>query len=745
MNRKDFFDPPLEARPTQRLIDIRPKAGTESAEIYKKPCIEDIAVLKELGFGGVSTQLGDEGYLDNEEGWEALRAQLVELRRLGMRAWIRDERGRPSGKAGGKAVARFPEGRALGLLHAFLPFEGPVGAILPIPAGKALSLSAVPLRDGLVYLSGIRNLAAVPGGETVKALLPEGSWMLAAFVERPLLEGTFANDPTSGEEPYINILDQEAVKAYIEVCHERHYEKLKDFFPDVVKGFHSDEPLLIASAFPSGKPFPPYPAVPWHRDMPELFRQRYGYDLIPFLTCLFHDAGPKTAVVRNDFYRLLGELCKTAFTEQLASWCSMRGVRHKLQSLGEETLVTQTAFEASLSSFVGTADLPCADLLSATYETFRIRDQTLPAVKMVSSAAFHHGRTDVEADFADAYQYRAGFECNREDLRGTIGWLFALGATSLNSLCVWRKRDPVDWKELTAFTGRLSLAVTGSSHVADLLLLSPLASVRAHYVPSTRYIMEPPIGSLERRVIWSESYAAEAYRWDLEFRELVWALMDRQWDFDVGEDEDLQKAESVGHALRLGSAIYRGVVVSPMDTGDPDTFSILKTYALGGGLVIGFYPPPTRSIRWGKEVKPLGMELFGSEPPPPRGYLARALGSGTVILVGDREGLLSALDQYLVPEVRLLPNAPGVVVIHRQREGEDLFVFSNPMAGTIQSDALFRCLGGLGNHAPKVEVWDPLSGSVKDTSILSEVGKPPRITLTLPCKSALLVRITHNG
>lgn len=785
MNPKDFFDPPLEARPTQRLIDIRPKAGTASSETYRNPSIDDIQRLKELGFGGVSTQLGDEGYLDSEEGWNALQAQLSELRRLGMRAWIRDERGRPSGKAAGKAVLRYPEGRALGLLHSSLAFEGPGEAVLPVPAGRVVSLSAVFLRDGNLDLREVVGLVfgSEPVGKSPEELplsaadgygisvarsegpLPEGPWILMAFVERPLLEGTFANDPTSGNEAYINIMDEKAVEAYLAVCHEKHREKVGDYFKDVVAGFHSDEPLLISSAFPSGKPFPPYPALPWRRDLPDLFHARYGYDLLPLLPTLFHDAGPDTAAVRCDFYRFIGELCGRAFTQAVGGWCRRNGIRHKLQSLGEESLVTQTAFEGSLSCFVGAADYPCADLLSATPETFRYRDQTLPAAKIVSSAAFHHGSTEVEADFGDAYQYRGGVLTSREQLRGSIGWLFATGATSLNSICVWKKRDPEDWKEITAFAGRLTLALRGTRHRADLALFSPLPSVRANYVPTTRFIMEPPIGSLERTRIWSETYASAASRWELPFRDLVWALLDRQRDFGILEDQDFAAAEFSGAALRIGAAEYRAVVLPPEDTADPETLLRIAEHVRGGGLAVAFYPLPFRSARkgGGNDARDLAREIFGEAPPHPRGYSLgpdrwsggggkTTLGPsgsgdpaeegrpGKAILAADADGLFAALDDFLPPEIRLTPWAPEITVMHRYREGEDIYVFSNPSASDFAVEAKLR-LGKVAASTIHIEILDPLTGAVIPALGVSQNVDVVKVPLRLPARSAMLARV----
>ncbi len=46
----------------------------------------------------------------------------------------------------------------------------------------------------------------------------------------------------------------------------------------------------------------------WTDNLPEEFRKRRGYDLVPHLLALTSDIGPETAAIRHDWGRTLTEL-----------------------------------------------------------------------------------------------------------------------------------------------------------------------------------------------------------------------------------------------------------------------------------------------------------------------------------------------------------------------------------------------------------------------------------------------------
>src|SRR5699024_10982970 len=72
----------------------------------------------------------------------------------------------------------------------------------------------------------------------------------------------------------------------------------------------------------------------WTAALPEHFRSRRGYDLLPVLPLLEVDA-PGAAQVREDYGRTLSELVEGGFVATCRVWAEERGLRFRLQGYGQ--------------------------------------------------------------------------------------------------------------------------------------------------------------------------------------------------------------------------------------------------------------------------------------------------------------------------------------------------------------------------------------------------------------------------
>ena len=72
----------------------------------------------------------------------------------------------------------------------------------------------------------------------------------------------------------------------------------------------------------------------WTHDLPEEFRRRWGYDLLPRLWELHVDT-PTSAALRADFYRTLTELYEERFAQVMQRWAAGRGVKFRIQGYGQ--------------------------------------------------------------------------------------------------------------------------------------------------------------------------------------------------------------------------------------------------------------------------------------------------------------------------------------------------------------------------------------------------------------------------
>ncbi len=130
-----FASPPAEAR-------ILPILHTMPLEAEGQDAWFDRAAAQ--GFGGVATNVNFQDYLKSEEHWSAFRRGLEAAQQRGMSLWLYDERGYPSGLAGGQTLEGHPEWEARGLLIAQVETAGgPVS--LDCPPGTPFLAAAYPV------------------------------------------------------------------------------------------------------------------------------------------------------------------------------------------------------------------------------------------------------------------------------------------------------------------------------------------------------------------------------------------------------------------------------------------------------------------------------------------------------------------------------------------------------------------------------------------------------------------------
>jgi len=735
---RDFFRrPPRAYAMGQCLLSAGCEAGNESAW-----SLEDIRRLHRQGYGAVMLSAHQSDYLRSAKWWDWLREGVEEAKKLGLKVWIWDEKGYPSGAAGGLILAEHPDWQARGLLCAARTLSTTARAL-----GEGLAIPSEVVSDDVVYACAVPADAPDPSRIVPLRLqkqrlligeLPNGVWRVYVFADHLMHEGTFAVGNAAGEHLYVNLLEPEIGKRFVELTHEAYRANLGDSF-SAVEAFFTDEPMLMTAPFPVKSDYPQVAAVPWVADMPEAFQKRAGYDLYPCLPALFANLGPRTAAIRCDFYRCVAELMAQRYFRPIHAWCQSHRVLSSGHLLGEESLVTHTSFEGDTFHALRWLDVPGIDLLSMTLETFRRRDQTLPAPKVGSSVAHCYGRKKIVTEASAAYQIRSNIPVSAVQQRASINWQYVLGVNCYFALLSYPELSDKEAVALNEYVGRLSYMLSGGRHVADIALLYPITSVWGNYVPTTEYIMLPPIGGADRTKIWSEEYAAEASRWDVQLQNLVWELLEHQRDFDIVDDGTVAASVVLESRLQVQDEDYRALILPPMDVIDRNSLEKAQRFAQAGGLVLGFYPLPDKSAQRGldDELRDAAEALFGEVVPLLGEYVVRQKGEGRSVLVADMEGLLKALEHLLPADITIEPQTRAVFGLHRRRDGQDIFFLTNNGPEPLDLIATLRAAG-------QAEIWDPLTGTISEAADTERVGSMTRIPLVLDAYSGTLVVLTQD-
>ena len=303
----------------------------------------NVLKLQEAGLGGLVANVSLQDYLLDEAAWDVLQRGVRIAHEEGLRVWIYDEEGYPSGAAGGRVLETAPSAEAQGLIR------------VVDEAGR--------IRYEVITL----------------------------------YEATHATENFYKKRRYINILDPVAVATFLEVTHER-YARALEPIDQYVEAFFTDEPSLISVYIPEGREYPR--TLPWHARVPEEFRRRKGYDLLPHRESLFVDVGEMDRKIRCDFYDVIADLCAETYFGGLQEWCRNHHVASSGHLLGEETMVWQTDFNGDPFRCYGKFDIPGIDMILSNPEKILANDYFL-VPKVAGSACRVQGTRRLMCEISD--------------------------------------------------------------------------------------------------------------------------------------------------------------------------------------------------------------------------------------------------------------------------------------------------------------------------------------------------------
>jgi len=289
----EFRDPDVRYRPLRMIHD-----NLHTGKIKQ---------LKDMGYGGMVTNVAYQGYLKTEEYWEILKQNIqYAVDQLGLRVWIYDERGYPSGTAGGLVLKERPDLEAQGLAVIVKAASGGKRLEITHPKGHGSVISAKAFKGSESSYDPGSAVDLLPFTDEAGNLswdVPDGKWIVYYFVQKPFYEGTHAVNNWYEQRRYINLLEKEAADTFINVTHKQYYERLKEYFGKGIEAFFTDEPSLMGTYIgPSPRQpavldapdteVPLLPTLGWGNRLAEEFKQRRGYDLLPSLSFLKLLAAP---------------------------------------------------------------------------------------------------------------------------------------------------------------------------------------------------------------------------------------------------------------------------------------------------------------------------------------------------------------------------------------------------------------------------------------------------------------------
>ena len=453
--------------------------------------------------------------------FERLRFMAREALARGMVLWLYDEGGWPSGSACGQVRAKNP-----GLCR------------------KSLALRKVTLARGEAYAPGDRALAAFLDGRRVLPgeTLPEDGELDEYCVE--WLPGLTV-DP----------LDEELGQAFIESTHEKYARYFRDLLGERDENGNdipgSGKCQLIFTDEPAAGRYP------WPRDFENTFRDRFGYDLLPYLPWIAdmdRDADEAAVRARMDYRQLTGELFLKNYFAPIRRWCRA----HNTLSGGHLDIdhLTNGCLYHSYGStlpLLREMDVPGVDVIWR--QITLPRDGQRPCgegngffPRFASSAAAQSGGKYALSESLAVY----GAQLEGDEIAYVVHFQLVRGINLFNFMSMSFGRDGA---VPTIARPNFSAEMPGYEHLAAL----------NDYVMRACWLMqlgEPGEDTalyFPARDLWAGGASRDAAV--AAFDGLGRALEEKQVDFDIIDDEGIRQAVVRDGALCLGRAKYRHVIV----------------------------------------------------------------------------------------------------------------------------------------------------------------------------------------
>ena len=670
-------------------------------------------LLISQGFGGVVCNLSFNDYLQSETRWTALKRALDEAKKSGMAMWLYDEKGYPSGTAGGLTMNGHPEWEVRGLLYADEVIEGKPAQIT-VPPGKIISAYAYPLSTQGINISGGINIESNITDGKLSWQPPSGKWHVMVITESTLYEHTFAAASFGDRIPYINILMPEPTARFLELTHQQYAAHLGSDLGKYFISTFTDEPSLMNRWVDQA----PYRAIPWAPNLPGEFMKRNGYDIQPLIPLLVGESDAKSSRVRYDFWKTIGELVSENFFGQIDEWCGQHNVASGGHLVQEEPLMDHVAFYGNFFQCLRKMGAPGIDCLTS------MPSQVPPHIgRLISSAADLDGKTltmSETSDFGQIYRptgdTRPITNVTEDEIKGTCNRLFLSGINTITSYYSWTEITSKQISRLNEWVGRCSTMLRGGHHASDIAVLYPVESVWPKFSPSRSGSTDSPSAMKIEQIFNNVSDTLYASRREFSYIDAKTIL-----------DSSIEKGVLIHRQLR-----WRVIILPGVDTLPISAWKKLQEFQKGGGIVIavGALPANSDTEFPSAQVKSISKSMFGDSGES-KFIVNSSGGMGAYIPFGDDIQLIGALDSILERDVMTSDRRAPIRMTHRSIDGYEVFFIINdgakPWSGSVSVAA-----NGAG------QLFNLSDGGI------SSLSGPKNIKLNLASYDAVILRFAKG-
>ena len=657
--------------------------------ITEEVIVRDLDQVHQRGFRAVTIEAGYD--MDNApyltEGWfKMVKFAVEQAKARGMRVWIIDEGKYPSGFAGGMFSQERPDLRMQGL---------GVAETINCTAGEKIASDLPDQTVGVLAINrdnGQHQTLDIRSGRIEWTVPEAGSWQLFVVDHNFRTPVTRAvNDSTRAKttkNSMGDLIKSAAVQQFITWTHEQYKKHLGPELGTTVLGFRGDEP--------------DFAYAPWTDGILDLFKQKKGYDITPYLPycASLGRRAPQIELTdrqrraRADYWDVWSELFGKHFFGLQAKWCAANGVEYMTHLNNEHAMQRLVFSSGDFFRDLREAQIPGVD---------SIWNQVWPGknadfVRLPASVAHVYGKPRVLSESYAAYNEApvtvetAQWGAHYQIVRGINLFEFMFHPASSRPQPKIRQQyyymaDPAFPAMMTAVR-RACYAMSHGRSAAKI----------AVYFPSLSF--------------WYGDYVPDKAMWALAQR-----LLEDQRDFDFVDDEALAQTMTLadGRFTNLSGQSYRAVILPSVSAISKAALDRLQTFSRAGGAVIIMGDEPSLLV---------GKSFMAAQAP---GDLSWTIRESAIELTDKVKAALPA------PDVVLEPACADIKVMHKQWRDADVYFLFNEIKGPLTRKVT---LAGKGT----VQHWATQTGRIE--TIPAAVSEPGKIRLSLefePYEAKLLV------
>ncbi len=706
IKREDFKEPPR----VMKTIPLWHMNG----KLTKAEIASQLKASRDIGgFAGVAVlpvKHTEPTYLTDD--YFARYGDILEISKaLGMRVIFYDDIGFPSGTAGGRMKARFPNHISSSLDMSESGVTGPKDWKQALPAGTFMGAVAMNTKS-----LERRDISEHATNGSIAWQVPAGEWKLMIFT---CVRG--------GE--FVDYLCPDAVEKFCSLTYDEYYKRFPSHFGSTITMNFFDDINIRKHSYRN-----------WTPGYNEKFEAQHGFSPVEYYPALWHDIGPETAAARIALHDFRAELMAEGFPRIVNEWCRKHGIRSTGHAMGQYH--PQPCFLAGDHvKFYRHCDIPMID-------SIHYYGHGRPGFKLTSSASYSYDRPLTAVEIYGNYRrpfdrkmlYRSGME------------LFVRGGNLLLPHGMWydpkRVRIPPlishfsdevgpELASYNDWAARASLLLQGGRHVADIGVLYPVATMQAYAYFGMKGYPHPGLtmpGNTDLN----------------RLSDLLTGGIRRDFTFLHPEIVD-EKCRVDGAKLRLTNKInfedYSIFILPSVSAIHWSNLQKVKAFYEAGGKVIATTQLPSRSAEFGHddEVRKTIEAMFPSSSMNDRGYAGNAHASGGAAyfvpsLKDNGSALAAALEDAMptadvrfgsgtprfthLPQSGSRPPKEGKHVgmfsyIHKVKDGRNLYFFANSADQAVDTEVTLR--GKL-----RLQRWDPRTGDItppKTTDVVED-GQP---------------------